>query len=170
MKIKNLTLGLALTGVSIFAQQSDIYKSSYTTNFSIEDHQSSLGTGVETSQGVRIWRYFILSANISYTHFPTLNKSSLPVKADAKIYFNNLKKEKNLRPFVFYNIGSNIKLSDNFLKGTASSVGLGLDFKIKNKPYNISVFVADHGYYTIDNSIFLSNNIGSAGIKLGLKL
>lgn len=54
MKIKNLTLGLALTGVSIFAQQNDIYKSSYTANFSIEDHQSSLGTGVETSQGVRI--------------------------------------------------------------------------------------------------------------------
>lgn len=167
MKKRFFITAFALLGVLGFSQKSDIYKSSYNATMVVNNY-NHLGLGVETSQGIRVLNNFILSANVSYTYFFVDKVNSLPVKADLKVYFNNLKKEKYFRPFFFLNAGSNINLGDSYLKGGSASVGLGLDVKIKDNTYNITIFNSyngeEHYFWYFERKY----DISSTGIKLGI--
>lgn len=161
MKKLILTLLLSVFSLPILAQK--IYRSSYQIGITKEKDLNNFGFTIETSQGIRIWKYFVVSTNISYTRFTKYNLNILPIKGEIKWYIFDLTDDDSINNYyIFLNAGKNLKLGNNFANDYSASIGFGINIPMDEKFLDIAMVHYSSG--SKDHNI----DIDSYGIKIGL--
>lgn len=151
------------SSIFAFAQDSKTYRSSYNISVAKDEKNSNFSIGIETSQGIRIWRYFILSANISYHYHTKTKVNILPILGEVKWYLYDLKDDQDFNPYLFLNVGPNLKLGSKFSDGGSANIGMGFNFKIGEQMGNLAIFKTSEGSY-----YYHKPNIDGYGLKFGI--
>lgn len=164
--MKKILFILLLSSITplIFAQEK-IYRSSYNINILNEHGTNHFGFGIETSHGIRVWRYFILSANLGYNRYTHLDKNLMYLAGELKWHYFNIKDDKEVKPYLFLSVGPNLKLGNNFIDGGTASIGIGINITGDyNHQFNLAIVKTSEGSYYSNNKY----HIDSFGLKLGI--
>lgn len=163
--LRNILIYIFLAfGSLIYSQKLTKYQSSYNLNITKESARNdNFSFGIETSQGIKVLRYFVISANISLNKFSNLDKYFLPFKGEIKWYYNEVGEE-FANPYLFLNAGPNIKLGDRFADGTSASLGIGVNFELGQNIYNLCIYRSSQSFYLSNESY----EIESFGLSLGI--
>lgn len=156
-------LFMSLFATPTFAQK--VYRSSYQISITKEETANNFGFSIETSQGIRVWKHFIVSANVSYTRFTKHNVNFLPIKGEVKWYlFDLTSNDDENNYYVFLNAGKNLKLGNNFANDYSASIGFGI-----NIPLNYdNTFLDITMMRTSVGSMHHNIDTDSYGLKIGL--
>jgi hypothetical protein len=104
------------------------------------NHEGGNANGLHTITGVFLGPKFSLGAGLGIERFNTPNANTMPLYLDVRYYFNN-----DYNSFyLFSNLGTMVKLGDDFRKGGLFQAGIGYKFFILDQKL---AMVTDAGYY-----------------------
>lgn len=118
--------------------------------------QKGLAIGINSLHGVFLFEYISLSVGLGVDLNVNRTFWSIPILGDLRIYFNEHGSDNS--PFVFLQMGKNIRIGNVFVEGRPVKIGTGMtlneDEKVQYvleifKKFKEASFIDEKGYYEV---------------------